>query len=459
MLSGGGARAAYQVGVIQYMSEAFPEARFRIMTGVSAGAINTAYLANHTGSFYQSASHLTDSWLNLRTPNVFAPESGLSLLWGLIWRQNTAPDEIDEDKRPSHGLLDTNPLRRYLKDNLNAPDGVLKGIDVNLRAGRLKAVALVTTNYMTGQTVSWVQGEDTEMWERPDRISKHTELTIEHIMASTSLPLIFPAIRIDDAWYGDGGIRLSAPLAPAIHLGADRVMAISTLYKRSRAEADTPTIEGYPPTAQIVGILMNSIFQDTLDQDAHNLQRVNDLVEDLSRFKKASVRQVDLLQIRPSVDLGRLAGNYETQLPGTVRFLTSGLGTNETQSPDWLSVLLFEEQFIQQLIEVGYEDARHQRTRIAKFFEGLSPSVGHAPADAVPYGRPARLGGRRVGEKHAQDARTPEHQLESSEATGAPSSSSGSVASSEPDTEGTPKSKEASEGSQPDRETLADQET
>jgi len=377
VLSGGGARAAYQAGVLRYIAETFPDRGFHIIAGVSAGAINAAQLANHTGTFEQAANHLVHSWTKIRTEKVFEAESGLSMLWGLLRRGNGAGASGEEvttlDVRGTHGLVDTTPLWSFLEQEFQAPDGVLSGIEVNLKRNRLKAAAVVTTNYATGQTVTWVQGKDFDLWERPDRISVNTTLSVDHVMASTSIPLIFPAVRIGDMWYGDGGVRLAAPLAPAVHLGADRIMAISTRYKQSRAEADEPTVQGYPPAAQIMGMLMNAIFMDALDQDAFTLQRINKLVEDMPQRLRHDMRPIQLLQIRPSVDLGRLASTREPSLPGGLHFLTSGLGTEETLSPDWLSVLLFEEDYVTRLLEIGYEDAHHQHDEIVKFFDGVAP--------------------------------------------------------------------------------------
>ena len=386
MLSGGGARSAYQAGVLEYVSEAFPETEFPILTGVSAGAINTAHLANHTESFPAAAQHLVESWENLQLDNVVAVESGLSLLWGLLWRNSFAEESSEGGSRThirrTHGLLDTTPLWSYLNEHIGAEEGRMTGIAKNLDSGRLRAVAVITTNYATGQTVTWVQGEDFEVWERPDRISRHTRLTIDHVMASTALPLVFPAVEIDQAWYGDGGIRLSAPLAPAVHLGADRILAVSNHHQRSRAEADAPAVTGYPPTAQIIGILMNAIFSDALDQDAYTIERVNALLRELPPSKRHGMRPVDLLQIRPSVDLGRLAFDYEDRLPASIRFLTTGLGTRETQSPDWLSVLLFDDAYISRLLSIGYHDARDQHDDIEEFLHGTIDRGPHPKPDA-----------------------------------------------------------------------------
>ena len=370
VLSGGGARAAYQAGVIRYMAEAFPEASFPVVTGVSAGAINAAHLANHTGKFDDSARHLAERWRTLRVERVFEPESSLALVRGLILKSGAAEegDGTSELVHQRRGLVNTAPLRQYLEEQFaTGEDGRLGGVSENLRTGRLRALALTATNYTTGQTTTWVQGRDIERWERPNRVSVNTHITIDHIMASTALPILFPAIRVGEAWYGDGGVRLLAPLSPAIHLGADRLMIISTRYERSRTEADEPAFLGYPPAAQIIGVLMNAIFLDTLDQDALMMDRLNALIEELPRRKRNELRPVKLLLLRPSKDVGKLAAEYEVPLRGALGLLTRGLGTGETKSPDWLSMLLFEEPYITRLIEIGYEDARHQHDEIEAF--------------------------------------------------------------------------------------------
>src|SRR5690606_25858799 len=185
-----------------------------------------------------------------------------------------------------HGLVDTTPLRSLLEDVLGAEKGELVGIADNLRRGRLKAVAVSTTSYGTGRSVAWAQGREIEGWARPSRLGVQTALTVDHIMASAALPLFFPAVRIDDDWHGDGGIRLAAPLSPALHLGAGRVIAISTRHSPSPAEAEAPVTVGYPPPAQVLGILMNAIFLDVIDQDALRLERLNRLLRQLPEERR-----------------------------------------------------------------------------------------------------------------------------------------------------------------------------
>lgn len=365
VLSGGGARAAYQSGVLRFIADEFPESEFPILTGVSAGAINAATLANEEGSFSAATSKLIHCWSTITNQDVFEAPSSVGYIWRTI---RGGPDENAGEIVPRHGIVDTAPLREYLKRILNAPDGRLEGIGQNLMRDRLRALALITTNYATGQTVSWVQGHQTQGWERPNRVGVAADLTVDHIMASTSLPFLFPAVPLGSSWYGDGGIRLSEPLSPAIHLGADRIIAISTRYDRSRREADVPATYGYPPAAQIFGILLNAVFLDRIEQDAAILQRYNRLLDELPRRKWGDMKQIKLILIRPSQDLGRLSGEYQGDLSGILRLIARGLGSSDTKSPDWLSMILFDPSYTERLIDIGYHDAKARRDDFERFF-------------------------------------------------------------------------------------------
>ena len=187
-------------------------------------------------------------------------------------------------------MVDTAPLRVHLQDQLRTENGQLSGITANVQEGRLNAFAVFATNYGTGQTVTWVQGRNIQAWESPNRIGVNAAITVDHIMASMALPFLCPAVRIGEAWYGDGSMRLSNPLSPAITLGASRILVISPRYARSRSEADVTSVYGYPPAAQIFGLLMNAVFLDTLDQDIHTLEQLNRLVAKLpNRHRRAYV--------------------------------------------------------------------------------------------------------------------------------------------------------------------------
>jgi NTE family protein len=366
VMGGGGARAAYQVGFLKCLAELFPDLEVPIVTGVSAGAINAAHLASHHGSFQQSVEELVALWKRLAVEDVFRVDTP-SLGWtGARWMFQLMSGGVGGAVRVK-GLVDTSPLRAYLAEVMHAVDGEITGIQYNLAKGRLKAVAISTSSYTTGQSVTWIQGRDLKDWSRPQRRSRKTVLTVDHVMASAALPLFFPAVRIDDEFFGDGGVRMAAPLSPALHLGAQKILAISTRYDRSAAEAMIPEVTGYPPPAQVLGVLLNSVFLDFFDQDALRLERLNDLIDQVPKKGRNGLRPVRLLVLRPSVDLGRLANEFEPNLPKAFRFLTRGLGTRQTTSPDLLSLVLFQPDYVARLIELGEADARAQTEEIVEF--------------------------------------------------------------------------------------------
>lgn len=368
VMGGGGARAAYQAGVLRYLSRRFPDLEAPIITGVSAGAINAAHLAAHHGTFGQATGELFHLWSNLNVDHVFRTDVR-SLGWHMLrWARQLVSGGASASPRV-RGLLDTDPLRAYLTDAMHAIDGELTGINYNLGMGRLKAVALSTTNYSTGQSVLWVQGRGVTEWERPTRRSRLTTLTVEHIMASAALPIVFPAVRIGPHWFGDGGIRLAAPLSPALHLGAARVLAISTRHSPTARQANRAAVTGYPPPAQVAGVMMNSVFLDLLDDDAHRLETINRLLAGLPAEARGGMRPVRLVTVRPSVDLARLANRYEPQLPKAFRFLTRGLGTRQIEAPDFLSMIMFQPDYLVELIRVGEEDAQAREAELAALLE------------------------------------------------------------------------------------------
>jgi NTE family protein len=368
VMSGGGARAAYQVGLLRYLARRHPEVEIPIITGVSAGAVNAAMLAQHHGTFPQAVEELTSLWLELMPERVFRVDP-LSLAGKVVRAGVQLASGGAAPAQRMRGMVSTDPLRTFLEDALSPVAGELTGIDFNLQRGTLKAAAIITTSYTTGQSVVWVQGRDIETWQRPQRRSLSCRLTIDHIMASTALPIFFPAVQVGDEWFGDGGIRLAAPLSPALHLGAHKILAISTRYPSSRSEADRHVVEGYPPPAQVLGVLYNAIFLDLIDQDVMRMERINALLERLPPEDRMDMRRVELLVVRPSQDLGKLARDYEPQLPASFRFLSRGLGTRDARSADLLSMVMFQGDYLRRLIELGEADAESQGDRIAEFMK------------------------------------------------------------------------------------------
>ncbi len=372
VFGGGGARAAYQAGFLRGALRVCPRLRPEILTGVSAGAINAAHLAAHPGPTSLAVEELVSLWRGITIDQVFRTDfvsiGGTMLRWAL--RLVSGGSNLPPEAR---GMVDASPLRAFLAKNLRArADGTLPGVEENLAAGRLSALGVTTTDYGSGRSVSWIHGGCSRPpWMRPGRAGSHTEITVDHVLASCALPLFFPAVRVGDSWHGDGGVRLTAPLSPALHLGARRIIAISTRYVPTRRETAREAPPEHPPPAAILGVLLDSIFLDALDHDAAMMRRINRLLDRLPPGVAAEegLRPVDLLLVRPSMDLGVVASEFERELPRFFRFATRGLGTREAWRHDFLATLLFSPGFVSRMVEIGESDAEARRDELAAFFE------------------------------------------------------------------------------------------
>ncbi|HUJ14057.1 MAG TPA: patatin-like phospholipase family protein [Thermoanaerobaculia bacterium] len=375
MLTGGGARASYQVGLLRGLARHFPHLRFQIITGVSAGAINAIYLAAREGTLPDVVESLTKLWCDLQCHHVFKPNYTALLPFRSVIK-SVSPRRIPGGP---HGLFNAGPLAHLLRSVFACPMRRMSigGIQRNLDRGLLHAVALVALDYSTGQSVRWVQGRHAiEPFERPNRRSEFVELTIEHVLASAALPFVFPAVRIGERFYGDGGIRLSAPLAPAVHLGARRILAMSTGYQRTAVEASQPEVRGYPPAAQVIGQLVNAIFLDVIDEDVVRMERMNEILRQLPEESRDGMKPIDLFVLRPSHDLGKLAADYQRYLPMSVKLFTRALGADETESSDLVSMLMFEPNFTRMLIEIGEHDVEGRLDELASFLgENVRPAA------------------------------------------------------------------------------------
>ncbi|HEY3568696.1 MAG TPA: patatin-like phospholipase family protein [Thermoanaerobaculia bacterium] len=369
VLSGGGARGAYQAGVIRQLSRSLPDLRFDIVTGVSAGAINASFIAAHPGPLGEAMADLCGIWCGLQVENIFRVDTPSLARHFTRWATRLASG--GSPVAPAvRGLVDSAPLYDTIAGSSTTVDGEIIGIERNLERKRLKALALTALNYSTGQTVTWVQGRGTVPWSQPRHRSFHARIAVDHVMASAALPLFFPAVRLGDAWYGDGGVRLSTPLVPAIRLGATRILAVSPHYHPSFEEADRLKSTGYPPPAQILGHLMDSIFLDVLDEDVRRLKSINELLAKLPPEERGGLRQVAIRVLRPSRDLGELAASFEPRLPSGFRYLVRSLGTRDTQTSDFLSMLMFQPDYLQRLVELGEEDAERRLEEIRRLVEG-----------------------------------------------------------------------------------------
>ncbi|HSJ15774.1 MAG TPA: patatin-like phospholipase family protein [Longimicrobiales bacterium] len=366
VLTGGGARGAYQVGVLRWIARNYPDIHPPILTGVSAGAVNTAKLAAHPGTFRQAVEELEHLWRELTIEHVFRVDAATLSATAVRLGGRLVTGGLVRP-RVMRALLDTQPLRELLTETLAPVGGEITGIDYNVAQGRLRAVGIITTSYSTGQTVVWLKGRQVAPWKRPQRRTEVGPITVEHIMASAALPIFFPAVRIGNEYFGDGGIRLAAPLSPALHLGADRILSVSTRYERTRAESGLPTVVGYPPPAQVLGVLLNAVFLDVVDQDAARLLNINRLLAKVPPEERGGMRLIRFISIRPSVDLAELAAGYEARLPRAFRFMVRGLGTREQRSPDVLAMLLFDAEYLGKLIDLGEADAERRAEELHGF--------------------------------------------------------------------------------------------
>ena len=364
MMTGGGARAAYQVGLLKGLSRHFPWLRFQIITGVSAGAINAVFLASRLGGLSAKTEELEELWCELTCHHIYR----LDMAHLIPFRSALASLFPKRRWTRPRGIADTKPLSELLyklyQCEAHQP---IEGIRRNIESGELHAVALMTLDYTTGQSVRWFQGRHAGVFEGPNRRSEKTQITCEHVLASSALPFVFPAVKIDNRWYGDGGIRLSSPLSPAVHLGAQRIIAMSTGYQRTEAEASTPVVEGYPPVAQVLGQLVNAVFLDAIDEDVARMERMNEMLKKMDPGDHNGFKPIDLLVLRPSVDLGKLATEYEKYLPRDVKLLTRALGARETDSPDFVSLLMFEPNYTRRLIDIGEADVTARVDEIRAF--------------------------------------------------------------------------------------------
>lgn len=369
VLSGGGARAAYQVGCLRALSQALPNYRPQILTGVSAGAINATHLAAFQGSWQDSVEALVGLWQHMRTDKVYrtglGPMMGRMAHWGLHFVSGGRLGRKD-----IRGMVQNAPLRSYLQEHLAADPatGEICGVDQNLADGWLKALALMTTNYASGRSEAWVDTLEETSWSGSQVSARPTSLTIDHVMASAALPFFFPAVRLRNHWHGDGGVRLAAPLSPALRLGAKRILAVSPRVKPQRPEEGLAT--SYPSPGQVAGVMLNAVFLDLLDFDALQMQRINDLLRRIPQQNWGNQRQVDVMVLRPQQDLGQIARQSQPEMPGAFRFFAGGFGGRDEPTADALSMVNFEPGYVGQLIAFGEQDTHERMDEIEAFLRG-----------------------------------------------------------------------------------------
>jgi len=368
ILTGGGARAAYQVGVIKAVRELLPMPErnpFHIVCGTSAGAINAAALAVFADNFDTGVQNLIEVWENFRAYHVYRSDP-----FRIVAKSAAHWLAAMMHLRPSSplSLLDSAPLADMLRRSLD-----LGRIQENIDSGALYAVSITCSGYSSGQSVSFYQGgPGVVAWERTQRVGSATALRVEHLMASSALPFIFPAVKINREFFGDGSMRQIAPISPALHLGADRVLVIGS----GRQNVEPPRVNSntYPSLAQVAGHALNSIFLDSLYVDIERLHRINRTISliphDKAKEAGMPLRKIEVLVMSPSQQISRIAARYLNELPWSVRFMLRGVGAMNRNGSNLASYLLFERGFCRALIDLGYQDTMARRADMLEFLAG-----------------------------------------------------------------------------------------
>ncbi len=387
VMTGGGARGAYQAGVLKRIGEINRVRRygnpFPIITAASAGSINGAGLAAGCQEFSQTTKRIADLWSALKPSDIFRCDVASQAHNSLTWMLDLALGAVGGGGN-ARSLLDASPLREYLLKNV-----AWKGIEENIRSGDLYALAISATNYHSGKSYLFIQGEKGHpVWNRVRRVTLATEITVDHICASAAIPIVFQAVRlvtpVGPAFFGDGCARLQQPLSPAIRLGANKLVAIGVRCENSERHCETAG-QNDPTLAQIAGVLFNVMFLDHLSTDIEHLERLNELLaggrmrQPLADGSK-EVRRVAVLAVTPSVDLSSVAEQHQGDMPYLIQHFIGGLGRDTASCADLMSYLLFTSKFTRALVEIGYEDAGKRVDEIEAFlYSGVVAGKRQAP--------------------------------------------------------------------------------
>jgi len=373
VLTGGGARAAYQVGALRAVGDLWrgSPSPFRIFAGVSAGAINAASLASGADEFPVAVEQLAGVWRTLSPDRVYRTDTRRLLGISSRWIKDLSAGGMFGSSRMNY-LLDTEPLRALLARTLP-----FSRLSQHFRTGVLRGVAVSATSYTTGLGVTFFDGvREVQPWYRSTRIAVRQRLRLPHVLASTAIPIFFPPVKVRGLFYGDGCVRMPAPLSPAIHLGADRILAIGVQCPRpvevAPERTSAPRRESMP-MSEIAGVLLNAIFLDALESDLEQLERVNRTVAFIPPDQRGTLvqplRAVSCLVLRPSQDLGTLAADQYTRFPRMLRYLLKGIGATGESGADLLSYLAFEPEYVNRLMELGYADTMRRRVEVQAFLE------------------------------------------------------------------------------------------
>lgn len=367
VLTGGGSRAAYQAGaflaVMEIAASLGKEKSFKIISGTSAGAINASFLASNMDNPKAAAEKLADLWGNLKSDQIYYTDAFSFARLASRWVVQVTTGNVANYKLAS-SLFHTDPLRLLLRRHVSLP-----GLAKNIEQGVIDALALTTVNYDIGNNITFFMNREPGIsWKRHRRIGIREEITVDHILASASIPVLFPPVQIGNQYFGDGSVRNYYPLSPAIKLGARKILVIGV--NRSQDKPLVPKFSN-PSMGRILSVLLNSILMDSIDLDLERLMRLNNLLQAFGQKKNRIIKKIDTFVIRPSEDIGKIASYYGIEMAPLVQYLLSGIGNSE-DSADLFSYLLFEGKFTRKLVELGYEDTMSRKTAVETFFNAES---------------------------------------------------------------------------------------
>ncbi len=368
ILTGGGARAAYQVGVLKAVSEMLPRrahSPFQIICGTSAGSLNAAVLAVNAQNLRRGTRYLSNIWKGFHANQIYRTDVVGVFNNTVLWLTGTLLSALGFSKFKQVSLLDNSPLVELLEEVLPC-----EKIQESIVSGDLHALSITASGYGSGQSVTFYQGvESIAPWRRARRVGLPTRIGIAHLLASAAIPFIFPAVRIHREYFGDGSMRQIAPISSALHLGATRVMVIGASHMPTPPRTQHPQHDDYPSLAQIAGHALNSLFLDSMEVDLERLQRINEMVVGLSPAlcEQLQLKYVEVLAITPSQSIEAIAQRYASELPWTIRILLRLVGAAHQGGAILLSYLLSEKKFCSALIDLGYQDAQARRAEILQF--------------------------------------------------------------------------------------------
>ena len=366
ILTGGGARAAYQAGVLSAIAQFVPRNHgvpFPIINGTSAGAINTTALACYASCFQLGVKKLEWVWNNLNTNHIY--HSDPARVFGHIAQGVLGSFQADYANRPARSLLNNAPLRKLLNQVID-----FKRIDTNISRGYLSGISVTASSYSNGDSISFFQSaEHIKPWCRANRRGEPSQINSEHLMASAAIPMVFPSINIKQQHFGDGSVHQLSPLSPAIHLGAEKVFIIGV--EQPKEPLHPNENNPHPPSmSSVAGHLLDSIFSDTLQSDIERTQKINEIVALIppeKRNEKKGLKHIESLLINPSHDFNAIAVEHFHELPLSIRILLRSIGVTNDSESSIVSYLLFEKNYCKRLIKLGFEDAMEKETEIRRF--------------------------------------------------------------------------------------------